>query len=195
MLSNRRIQTAKIGYIVISVLLCALGFLLVLVPGVSAELLCRIGGVLLILFGIVKIVGYFSKDLYRLAFQYDLAFGILSIALGILFIIRSNVVVHVVCIIAGICVLSDALLKIQISMDARKFGILQWWMILTVAIAAGLLGFLLVFRPSQSAQIIMVLLGISLLAEGILNLITILTVVKIVRHQIPDVIEESYREI
>lgn len=38
------------------------------------------------------------------------------------------------------------------------------------------------------------LLGISLLAEGILNLCVVLSTVKIVRHQRPDVIEGEFRE-
>ena len=33
-------------------------------------------GILLIAYGIIKMIGYFSKDLYCLAFQYDLACGI-----------------------------------------------------------------------------------------------------------------------
>lgn len=39
-----------------------------------------------------------------------------------------------------------------------------------------------------------ILFGISLLTEGILNLSTVLTAVKIVRHQMPDVIEVDYYE-
>ena len=37
----------------------------------------------MLLFGFIKMIGYFSKDLYRLAFQFDLASGILLMALPI----------------------------------------------------------------------------------------------------------------
>ena len=57
-------------------------------------------------------------------------------------------------------------------------------MIVTVIV-----GFLLVFRPAESAKILTVLLGISLLAEGILNFCVGLVTVKIIKHQLPDVIE------
>ena len=76
-------KTAKIGYIVLSVALCVLGIILIAFPGFSASLFGILCGVVLIMFGGVKLVGYFSKDLYRLAFQYDLVFGILMIALGV----------------------------------------------------------------------------------------------------------------
>lgn len=194
MLSNHRIQAAKSGYIIISILLCILGIVLIVFPDFSMSLFCKIGGVLLILFGIVKIIGYFSKDLYRLAFQYDLAFGILTMALGVILIVRSDIMINVTCIFLGICILADALLKIQISIDSKKFGIRQWWLILGTAIITGTVGFLLVFRPSENAQIVMILLGMALVTEGVLNLVTILTAVKIIRNQKPAVVDTEYCE-
>lgn len=192
---NRRIQTAKVGYIVISALLCILGIVLMAVPDFSAFLLCRIGGVLLILFGLVKLIGYCSKDLYRLAFQYDLAFGILLIALGAVLIVRSDSMINMICIFLGISILADALLKVQISIDAKAFGIRRWWLILAVAILTGIIGFLLVFRPSEGARLLMLLLGAALFTEGALNLVTILTAVQMARREMPIVIEGEYSEI
>ena len=195
MFFNKRIQAAKIGYIVMSAMLCVLGIVLAVVPEFSVTLLCRICGILLLLFGIVKIVGYCSKDLYRLAFQYDLAFGILLIVLGGFLIFRTDTMIHVLCVLLGICILEDALLKIQISIDARTFGIRQWWLILAVAVITGVFGLMMVFRPSQSARFLMTLLGVSLVTEGVLNLVTILTAVKIVRKQKPQVIDTEFYEI
>ncbi len=191
---NNRIKAAKIGYIAISIALCVLGIILLAVPDFSAVLLCRIGGVIMILFGVVKIVGYCSKDLYRLAFQFDLASGILLIALGIILIIRTDSMMVIMCAIMGVYVLADALLKIQIAMDSRAFGLQKWWLILSAAILTGIVGFLLIFRPTESTQVIMILLGLTLLTEGVLNLITILTAVKIIRRQMPEVIDVDYRE-
>ncbi len=180
--STKGLHMAKYGYIILSALLCVLGIMLIAVPGFSVSLLCWMGGILLILFGCVKIVGYISKDLYRLAFQFDLAFGILLIALGAVLILRTDAMVHIICSLLGICILADALLKIQIAIDSKEFGIQKWWLILSAAIITGVFGFLMLFRPNESAQAVMILTGISLLAEGILNLITVLTAVKIYRR-------------
>ena len=192
---NKQIKAAKIGYIMVSVLLCIMGIVLIAVPDFSVTLLCKLSGGIMMLFGLVKIIGYCSKDLYRLAFQFDLAFGILLMALGIILIIRTDAMVNLICIVMGICFLADALLKIQISIDSKTFGIQKWWLILATAILTGVAGFLLVFQPSESIQIIMILFGIALITEGVLNLITILTAVKIIRHQLPGVIDAEYCEI
>ena len=183
MISNKRLWMAKAGYVLSCVLLCALGITLIAVPDFSISMLCRVGGILLILFGCVKIIGYISKDLYRLAFQFDLAFGILLISMGAILILRTGSMVHIICSLLGLYILADALLKVQISIDSRSFGIRQWWIILTAAVITSIVGFLLIFRPYESARMAMILLGISLLSEGILNLVTVLTAVKIFRRR------------
>lgn len=187
LISNKYIQAAKSGYIIVSVLLCMLGAALIADPAFSVLLLCRLSGLLLVMFGAIRIVGYVSKDLYRLAFQYDLAFGILLIALGALMMLRTDKMANVLFSILGIYVLADALLKVQIAIDAKAFGIDSWWLILAAAVVAGVAGFLLVLRPSESAGAVMISLGAALLAEGALNFITILAAVKIVRRRGPDV--------
>ncbi len=157
----------------LSVLICLLGLTLVAVPDFSVSLLCWLGGILLTAFGCIRIVGYFSRDLYRLAFQYDLAFGILMIILGLVLMLRTDAMVHILCLLLGLSVLADALLKVQIAIDARAFGIRRWWMILATAVVTGSVGLLLLLRPAAGAQVIMVLMGISFLGEGLMNLTTV----------------------
>ena len=56
--SNKRIWAAKVGYIIISILIGVLGIVLIAVPNFSVSLLCRLGGGILILFGIVIPIGF-----------------------------------------------------------------------------------------------------------------------------------------
>ena len=186
---NNKIRAARLGYILISIALCVLGIVSIAVPTLSAVLICRISGVLMILFGIIKILGYCSRDLYRLAFQHDLASGILLLALGTVMLVRTKPMVYALCTVLGIYVLGDALLKIQIAIDSKVFGLRKWWLILSAAILTGVVGFLLIFRPWEGAQALMILLGISLITEGVMNLITILTAVKLFRNIPPTVID------
>lgn len=187
-------RTAKIGYIIMSVICCFLGVMLVVFPEISASVLGVMMGIMMVLFGAVKLVGYFSKDLYRLAFQYDLAFGIFLIALGIVVLIRPDNAMSFICIVLGISVLADGLFKIQIAFDSKRFGLKLWWLIFVFAVLTGMLGMLLVFRPTESVPILMVLVGSSLFLEGLLSLSTVLTAVKIVRYQMPDIVEVDFYE-
>ncbi len=194
MRSTIPMRTAKTGYIVMSLLLCVFGLLLVFMPGLSLRVLGIICGIIIIIFGVFKLVGYFSRDLYRLAFQYDLAFGALLILLGIAMLIRPAAIVSFFCAAIGVAVLVDGLLKVQMALDAKKFGLRRWWLILATAVITIVFGVLLVFRPSESSSAITILLGLSLLSEGIMNLSTALTAVKIIKNQQPDVIEGDFEE-
>lgn len=188
------IRTAKIGYIAVSAALCALGIALIAIPAFSASLLGSLCGFLLLAFGCVKLVGFFSKDLYRLAFQYDLALGILLIALGVILLVHPKGLVTFLCITLGLFILTDGLFKIQIAMEAKRFGIPEWWLILAIAILAGGLGLVLMLRPGEGSRILVILLGVTLLFEGVLNLSTVITAVKIIKHQQPDVVEADCYE-
>lgn len=192
MRSIKSIQAAKAAYIAVSILLCALGILLMLKPDLSLSAIGIIAGALLFAFGVVKLIGYFSKDLYRLAFQFDLALGILLIALGCVILFRPEHMMSFLCIVLGIAILADGLFKVQTALDARRFGLRSWWLILSLAILAGVTGAALVLRPAEGARVLAMLLGVSLLAEGILNLSVALCAVKVVRHQRPDGIEIDF---
>lgn len=189
MRSVKIMKMAKTGYIIMSLLFGVLGILMLIMPKVLFPVFAGVFGGLFLLFGVVKLIGYFSKDLFRLAFQYDLASGILLIVTGIIAIVKADQFVLFTSIVLGIYVLADGLLKIQIALDARIFGIEQWWLILIVAVLTGITGVFLIFYPCEGAEFLMMLLGICLLSEGILNLVTVLTAVRIIRHQQPDRID------
>ena len=188
-------KIAKIGYIVMSVLFCAAGILFMAEPGMSTEIIGVCIGIAMILFGIVKLIGYFSKDLFRLAFQFDLEFGILMIILGVIVLFNPKNLMVFICIALGISILLDGLFKIRIAMDSRQFGIKSWWLILSLAIVTGVIGVFLIFESVIGSQILSVLLGLTLLSEGILNLYTAISTVLIVKNQAPDVIEVEAFEI
>ena len=189
MRSTKIIRAAKIGYIILSAIFCGLGILLMADPRMSVALIGDIVGIVLVAFGIIKFVGYFSKDLYRLAFQFDLAFGILLIAMGLVLLIKPESAMNILCIILGIEIIADGLFKVQTSLDARRFGLNTWWLILSLAIIAGAIGAVLIFYPSESVRALTWVLGLSLLVEGVLNLCVALCAIKIIEHQRPDAIE------
>ena len=187
-------RIAKIGYIVMSVMFCIAGALFIALPDISITMIGISMGIAMIVFGIVKLVGYFSRDLFRLAFQFDLELGILLLVLGLIVLIRPDDLMTFICIALGISILTDGLFKVQIALDSKRFGIKSWWVILALAVVVGTIGVFLIFRSAKSAQFLTVLLGVSILAEGILNLYTVISTVLIIKHQQPDVIEIEYSE-
>ena len=193
--STGPLWAVKTGYIVVSVLFCVLGAVLLVMSERCVPWIGRALGIGMVVCGAIKLGGYFSKDLFRLAFQYDLAFGSLLIAVGIIALCPPGEAMSFLCVMFGIPVLADGLFKVQITLDAKSFGISRWWAILLAAAATVVLGVLLVLRPGDGAQVLAMLLGASLLVDGVLNLIVALLTVKIIKHQRPDVIETDEFEV
>ena len=99
---------------------------------------------------------------------------------------------NTMCIILGIEIVADGLFKIQTALDARRFGLGSWWLIMTLAVIAGAVGIIMMFSPSESSLFLTKLTGISLMAEGVLNLEVALCAVKIIEHQQPDAAEPRF---
>lgn len=194
MRSTTPMRVAKIGYVIMSVVFCVVGILFMVWSDVSTVALGYALGGAMIVFGIIKMVGYFSKDLFRLAFQYDLELGIVLTVLGIIVLAKPFDVMNFIFIAMGIAILTDSLFKARIAYDAKRFGITVWWMILALAIVSGVIGVMLIIRPWESARMLTVLLGISLLSDGVLNLCVVISTVKIIKNQYPDVIEAEFYE-
>lgn len=184
--SSAPMKAAKTGYIIMSALMIAFGCTLIIFPDTLASAMCSVMGVTAAVFGAVKIASYFSKDLFRLAFQHDLAEGILLMILGVTGAVKPELFLGFIGVVFGVCMMTDGLLKIQTAIDARLFGVGKWWLIMAAAVLTGCAGFFLIVNPVDSAAVVAAILGVSLLAEGTLNLVTVLVAVKIVKNQMPD---------
>ena len=142
--------------------------------------------------GIIRLLGYFSNDLYRLAFQFDLAVGLLTIILGGVLILHPRDVLSNLPIVIGLILLVDSVLRLQTSIDAKHFGMEKWWAILLVSIAGMAVGTSLLLRPFESSRALVRLMGAALMLHGGENLLVCLYTVKVPRRSDPDVIDAEY---
>lgn len=189
MRSTTMIRTAKIGYIVLSAAIAILGLMMLIQPNRSINWMGRAIGALMAAFGVIKLIGYYSRDLYRLAFQHDLALGVLLLALGLAVLFKPGWAVNMLGLALGIEIITEGLFRVQTSLDARRFGLESWWLILALAVVTGGVGTALILWPVTGSGALVRLLGASLLAEGMLDLCVALVAVKIIAHQRSDMVE------
>ena len=168
---NGVVKSAKIINVISAGLMSLAGLLLLVIPNLETMVAQRIVlGTLFGLTGAAKIFGYFSNDLYRLAFQFDLAIGIFCILLTLLTELMPEYAFGTLPIIFAVYVGLDGLLKIQTSLDARRFGMKSWIvMLITAVMLFGAGGFALgavlaqLLRPNA-------VVGIALMADGLENI-------------------------
>lgn len=170
---------ARDGYILISIIFYITGIISMTVSSISPVVLCITGGIILVVYGIVKIIGYISDDLYDLAFQYDLACGIFLIVLGVI-VLGCNLRIRTYLSPGfGLLLLLDAVLKVQTAKDARTFGLEIWKWILIFSIIVAAFGILIIIKPFRGSQISHVITGCGFLAEGLMNHLTVKETVKV----------------
>ena len=168
---NGVVKSAKIINVISAGLMSLAGLLLLVIPNLETMVAQRIVlGSLFGLTGAAKIFGYFSNDLYRLAFQFDLAIGIFCILLTLLTELMPEYAFGTLPIIFAVYVSLDGLLKIQTSFDARRFGMKSWLLMLITAVmlfvaGAFAVGAVLVqlLRPNA-------VVGIALMVDGLENI-------------------------
>lgn len=175
----KKLRMARDGYILISFIFYISGIIYMVMSSLSPLVVCICSGIILILYGIVKIIGYCSNDLYNLAFQYDFACGVFLIVVGIITLGCNLRIRKYLTPALGLLILLDAVLKLQTAKDAKVFGLRTWNRILIFSIIAGIFGVLIIIKPFQSMQTTHIVNGCGLLAEGIMNHLTVKETVKL----------------
>ncbi len=122
------VRGARITNVISACITVLSGLALVFFPEMDSLILSQrvFLSILFALIGAAKLLGYFSNDLYRLAFQFDFAIGIFCWIISLLIILAPARSVPMIPTLLSVYVVLDALLKIQISTDARGFGMTCW---------------------------------------------------------------------
>lgn len=170
------VRQTKAMNVAISAAMCVAGILLFLpvLDHTGAKLLI---GMLYVVVGLAKICGYFSNDLYRLAFQYDMAVGLFAVILGVLFLVSPQRFNEAVPNSIGIYVILESAFKLQIAGDARRFGMKYWSPILLSAVLLCAVGVLTVISSYSDELNENVMRSVALIAVGVENAwITVYTV-------------------
>ena len=149
---------------------CIFTLMLIFLPSTEVTSLQRtVLAVLFLLTGAAKMIGYYSNDLYRLAFQFDFAIGILCALLAGLLAFLPQRVLPTLPVLLSVYVILDALLKLQIAMDARRFGMESWIAILCSSLLLGLGGLFALSALYSSFLTPSVAIGIALGLDGLQN--------------------------
>ena len=159
-------------YLLLDILWFLSGLILMIWPGFSSKLICSVLGILCVVCGAVKLFSYFSKDPYRLAFQFDLALGIFGLILGAVLIFRSKTILSLLPVLVGLFTVVSGVFKLQTAMDARRFGLRKWWGMLLLSILTILMGAVLLLRPFGTALLAIRFMGLAMVLYGIQELTT-----------------------
>ncbi|MDO4189790.1 MAG: DUF308 domain-containing protein, partial [Lachnospiraceae bacterium] len=89
----KNLKRVKNIYLTLTVCYIVGGLMLLFWPGLGLDVLCKICGAFLLIYGLAKISSYFTKDIFQLAFQFDFGLGVVLIILGSVMIFRAEHIV------------------------------------------------------------------------------------------------------
>lgn len=176
------LKIVKNAYSCFALSLVILGSVFLFCPKITLGLICKITGIVLLIGGIIRVLSYFTKEMFQLAFQFDLGLGIVSMIVGLILLFHTQNLGQVVFTFLGILILIDGTLKIQTAIDAKRFGIEKWRIILIISLIITSVGILLITMPWKTTEFVIRLIGINLALDGFLNLWVVLNTVKVIRR-------------
>lgn len=172
------VKKAKIINICAGAVMIAVGAVLCIVGTENLYAIKMLIAVMSLILGAAKILGYFSNDVYRLAFQFDLAIGALYIVLGVMsFFLYENILITI-SVAAGVFVIVDALLRLQTAIDLKRFGMKGWQAMIIAGTFVALTGICIIVAANRNFMV-NVVLGAAFIADGMLDVWTTVHTVKV----------------
>ena len=172
----------KWNLILMSILYLALGIFLLMVPGTALNIVCyALGGVVLAC-AAVQLIRYFAVERGVFQSQLTLISGLVCLGLGAFLIIRSNIVVRILPIVFGLFVIFDSLGRIQNALELRRCKYSSWKGFLLLAVLSIVLGIVMILDPFGTMETLVMAIGVILIIEGALNLLSALYTVIAVKR-------------
>ncbi len=184
-----------------SIILMVLGILLIFKSRDVMFMLSYVVGAILVSLGTVAIIRFLRKAKRQEPTELDIAYGMISIILGIIVISHPEGIASIVPIILGIGIIINSANKFDYSLQLKAAKNSIWKTTMVIAIISTLCGIILLFNPFAAAEAATKVIGVFIIIYAILDLISALTVrktvvnirstVKEIQVQDADVVEEE----
>lgn len=163
---KKTLNRMKWDRILTAILAIVVGVLFIVLPNDSADVLCIVSGIMLIVAGIAALVGFILYG-YLLG-GHLLILGIALALAGVFCLVNPAVVKGILTVIFGIFVVVDGSVSIADSIDCARAHIGGWFVMLLLSIVTVVLGAVVMFGTFDT---VMIVAGISLVVDGICDLI------------------------
>ncbi|MBD5503251.1 MAG: hypothetical protein HDR09_05720 [Lachnospiraceae bacterium] len=154
--------------IVISAILCVvLGIVLVVWPDLSMQIVCIAIGAVLLIGGGVRLAVYFTNKDGSMYAQMSLITGIILAVVGIWILIKPDKVLAIIPIIVGIVIVLHGINDLQQAVSLYKDKYDKWWVALILGLLTIGFGVLLICRPFEALDTVVMLIGLFLIYDGL----------------------------
>lgn len=178
---NKTVSKFRKEIIFLSLSLIVLGFLFIVFPESSAQMICYATGIIACIWGLIRLVAHFRLETVEVFGSYGMVQGAALIIVGVAMISSPDVLAKFITTIFGFVMLVDGVLKIQYAIDLGRLKANGWIWVMVTAVLMIVLGVISIINPFETASALMIFLGCILVVDGVSDLVTIWYIVKIVK--------------
>ena len=161
----------KSSYITSSILIL-LGLVLVVKSEETLKVISYLVGGVLITLGIVAFIKFFKNSEKNIPDNFDIIYGIVTIVFGIFIIINPKLVASIIPFVLGAWILFKSAFKVAYGFELKGKNNPIWKTTLITSGISALVGIIILFNPFKTASIVFMLIGIALIAYGIMDIIS-----------------------
>lgn len=149
------------------------GLLLLLWPNLALTIANYALAATLCVVALVMIASYIRGEALEGMLNYGLAKGLILLLIGIVLMIRSDILIAILPFLWGVAMIAGGFAKVQVAFDLNRVSRERWWLMLLGALLSFVLGVIAVTRPVFLANVITQFIGASLLLEALLDVVAL----------------------
>lgn len=162
-----------------SIVYILLGLLLILWPDQARRIVCYLLGAAALAYGAYRIIDYFARKQEASSVQVGVALGIALAVIGLFLLFKADAVVAALAAIIGVAIIIDSIMRLQISLNLRRFSGGGWMPLFVTALVTLIFGVLLLFNPFGAVRVATIVAGASLIVDGAFTLWSLLQTKKV----------------
>lgn len=162
------------GYLWLAIILSGSGFLLLVYPGQSMKTIAYTIGAAAFLLGLLQLIRVLSRKERGFRFAIAVLCAALTMICGILACVLNEGVQMFFPALIGLFLVMDAAFKLQTVVRSYSYKMKAFWVLLIFSVLTVAGGFLCIRSESFAISTLAVLLGITLMLDGIQNLLSLL---------------------
>jgi len=193
----RTIKEIKWNAMLKGILYILLGVVALLIPETMEKTLGYLMGIVLIIAGGVSMISYLLRDARENYYRDDFVFGLVGIVLGIIVLLKVEIIISIIPLLLGIMVVISGCAKLQDVIDMKRMNSGNWIVMLILALINLILGLVLIFNPFKAATFLFRMIGIGLIFSGITDCIIVIYFANKINDYIQGAgaVEGSYEEV
>lgn len=168
-------------FLIVNFGIVALGILLLVYPGESKDIICRVLGSALAVWGVFKLIEYIRMKKNEIFGSFALVQGCALLCFGVYIAFKPDIIAAFVTVVLCIILFISGIIKLQYAMEFSSMKSKGWQMQALGAVAM-IAGSVIAFvNPFGASNILMMFLGAFLIASGIWDIITMIYIRRFIK--------------